>query len=166
MSAVYTRAMAPSAPPMSVGIDLVQLSAVRESIAKFGERFMRRVFTEAELTYATAAPDLTESRLAARLAAKEAAIKALDLAERGVGWREIEVTRGPSGAPALVLHGNALAAAEEAGGTTLSVSLSHEGDYATAVVLSVRGRAGRRRARARVKLGGVSPPNPFKREET
>jgi len=125
---------------MSVGIDLVQLSRVSESMATFGDRFMRRVFTEGEIAYATAAPDLTPSRLAARLAAKEATIKALDLADRGVGWREIEVTRGPSGAPALVLHGNARAAAEEAGAPALSVSLSHEGDYATAVVISLSSR--------------------------
>ena len=125
---------------MTVGIDLVQLSRVSESMATFGDRFMRRVFTEGEIAYATAAPDLTPSRLAARLAAKEATIKALDLADRGVGWREIEVTRSPSGAPALVLHGNARAAAEEAGAPELSVSLSHEGDYATAVVISLSSR--------------------------
>ena len=126
---------------MSVGIDLVQLSRVSESMATFGDRFLRRVFTEGEIAYATAAPDLTASRLAARLAAKEATIKALDLAERGVGWREIEVTRGASGAPALVLHGSARAAAEEAGDPALSVSFSHEGDYATAVVISLRERS-------------------------
>jgi len=122
---------------MSVGIDLVQLSGIRESMATFGDRFLRRVFTEGELAYATATPELAPARLAARLAAKEATVKALDLAERGVGWREIEVTRSPSGAPGLLLHGNARAAADEAGAPALSVSLSHEGDYATAVVISL-----------------------------
>ena len=123
-----------------MGIDLVQLSRVEESLATFGDRFLRRVFTEGEIAYATAAPELTPARLAARLAAKEATVKALDLVEVGVGWREIEVTRGPSGAPALVLHGNARAAAEEAGTPSLSLSLSHEGDYATAVVISTTTR--------------------------
>ncbi len=123
---------------LSVGIDLVQLSRIRESITTFGDRFLRRVFTEGEIAYASAAPDLAPSRLAARFAAKEATLKALDLVERGVGWREIEVTRGPSGAPSLVLHGNARAAADEAGASDLSLSLSHEGDYATAVVISLR----------------------------
>lgn len=135
------------APPnrLAVGVDLVQTSRVAESLATFGDRFLRRVFTEGEIAYATAAPDLAPARLAARLAAKEATIKALDLAERGVGWREIEVTREPSGAPSITLHGNALLAAQETsvegeGGTPLlSVSLSHEGDYATAVVISIRG---------------------------
>jgi holo-[acyl-carrier protein] synthase len=132
--------MVSAAQRMTVGIDLVQLSRVRESMASFGDRFLRRIFTEDEIAYATAAPALTPARLAARLAAKEATVKALDLAERGVGWREIEVTRGPSGAPALVLHGNARAAAEEAGDPDLSLSLSHEGDYATAVVISLSGK--------------------------
>lgn len=131
--------MAGVAQRMSVGIDLVRLSRVEESMATFGDRFLRRVFTEGEIAYATAAPDLTTARLAARFAAKEATVKALDLAERGVGWREIEVTRTASGAPELMLHGNARAAADEAGSgvaDSLSVSLSHEGDYATAVVVS------------------------------
>jgi holo-[acyl-carrier protein] synthase len=122
---------------MTVGIDLVRLSRIDESLATFGDRFLRRVFTEGEIAYATETPALTSARLAARFAAKEATVKALDLAERGVGWREIEVTRRPSGAPSLVLHGNALAASEEAGAPALSVSLSHEGDYATAVVISL-----------------------------
>ena len=130
--------MGPGAESMSVGIDLVQLSRISESLATFGDRFLRRVFTEGEIAYATSAPEHTPARLAARFAAKEATVKALDLVERGVGWREIEVTRGPSGAPRLVLHGAARAAAVEAGDPTLSLSLSHEGDYATAVVISAR----------------------------
>jgi holo-[acyl-carrier protein] synthase len=130
--------MASPAQPLSVGIDLVQTSRVSESMAAFGDRFLRRIFTENEIAYATAAPALTPARLAGRLAAKEATVKALDLSERGVGWREIEITRSPSGAPELVLHGNARAAADEAGAPALSVSISHEGDYATAVVISLR----------------------------
>jgi holo-[acyl-carrier protein] synthase len=123
-----------------VGTDLVQLSRVRESIATFGDRFLRRVFTEGELAYANAAPDLASSRLAARLAAKEATLKALDLVEHGIGWHDIEIARGPSGAPSLLLRGTARAAAEEAGLTEgdLALSLSHEGDYATAVVIALR----------------------------
>lgn len=132
--------MVSPAQDMRVGIDLVQLSRIDESLATFGDRFLRRVFTEGEIAYATSAPALASARLAARFAAKEATVKALDLAERGVGWREIEITRGPSGAPALVLHGQALAAAEEGGAGSLSVSLCHEGDYATAVVISFRAR--------------------------
>lgn len=123
---------------MTVGIDLVRVSRVAESLAQFGERFLRRVFTDGEIAYANAAPALAAERLAARFAAKEAAVKALGLVERGVGWREIEVTRQPSGSCQLSLHGAARDAAAEAGVVELAVSLSHEGDYATAVVFAMR----------------------------
>jgi holo-[acyl-carrier protein] synthase len=125
---------------MSVGIDLVRVSRVAASLEQFGERFLRRVFTEAEVAYATASPGLTAERLAARFAAKEAAVKALGLSERGVGWRQIEVTRQPSGECRLSLHGAARDAAAEDGVVELAVSLSHEGDYATAIVLAMRNR--------------------------
>ena len=127
---------------LRVGVDLVQTSRVAESIATFGDRFLRRVFTDEEVAYAYAADGgLALARLAARFAAKEATVKALDLAETGVGWREIEVTRGPSGAPGIMLHGNARVAAEAGGRAAplLTVSLSHEGDYATAVVIASPG---------------------------
>jgi holo-[acyl-carrier protein] synthase len=123
---------------MSVGIDLIRVSRVAASLEQFGERFLRRVFTDAEIGYAMASPPLTAERLAARFAAKEAAVKALDLAERGVGWRQIEVLRHPSGRCGLQLHGAAFDAARDAGVSELSVSLSHEGDYATAIVLAMR----------------------------
>jgi len=123
---------------MSVGIDLVRVSRVSESLARFGDRFLRRLFTDAEIAYATAAPALTAERLAARLAAKEAAIKALGLAEIGVGWRQIEVARRPSGRCELILHGAALEAARTFG--DLAVSLSHEDDYASAVVMALPDR--------------------------
>ncbi|MCU1278982.1 MAG: acpS [bacterium] len=125
---------------MSVGIDLVRVSRVAASLEQFGERFLRRVFTEAEVAYATASPALTAERLAARFAAKEAAVKALGLSERGVGWRQIEVTRQPSGMCRLSLHGAAHDAAVADGIVELAVSLSHEGDYATAIVLAMRNR--------------------------
>ena len=102
---------------------------VEESLARFGERFLRRVFTEGEIAYATSAPALAAERLAARFAAKEAAIKALGLADQGIGWRQIEVERQASGKCRVVLHGAARAAAARAGVGALSVSLSHEGDY-------------------------------------
>ena len=117
---------------LRVGIDLVRISRIAESLDQFGERFLRRVFTPGEIAYATASPAHTAERLAARFAAKEAVIKALDLAERGVGWNQIEVARTPSGAGVLILHG---VAAEAAAGSELAVSLSHEGDLATAIVV-------------------------------
>ena len=118
---------------LSVGIDLVQVARIADSIATFGDRFVRRVFTDAEIAYASSAPDLAPMRFAARFAAKEAAKKALGLADAGIGWRDIEVVRAPSGAVALALHSAAAAAVPHDG---LAVSISHEGDYATAVVVT------------------------------
>lgn len=118
---------------LRVGVDLVRVSRIEESLACFGDRFLRRVFTPGEIAYAQAAPAQAAERLAARFAAKEAAIKALDLAERGVGWTQIEVARTPTGATALVLRG---AAAVAAAGARLALSMSHEGDLATAVVVA------------------------------
>jgi holo-[acyl-carrier protein] synthase len=113
---------------LRVGIDLVQVSRIAESVHTFGERFLTRVYTEGELAYARAHPE----RLAARFAAKEAAKKALGL--EGVAWRDVEITRAASGACELVLHG---AARARAGAPTLALSMSHEGDFATAVVIAL-----------------------------
>jgi holo-[acyl-carrier protein] synthase len=123
---------------VSVGIDLVMVSRIEESLARFGERFMRRIFTEREIVYAMSSPGSTAERLAARFAAKEATIKALDLADSGVGWRQIEVEREESGKCRLILYGAARAAADDAGVGQLSVSLTHEGDYSAAVVIAVQ----------------------------
>jgi holo-[acyl-carrier protein] synthase len=112
---------------LSVGIDLVQVSRIAGSVAAFGEKFLARVFTDGELAYARRDCE----KLAARFAAKEAAKKALRL--DGVGWRDLEVVRDDSGACELVLHG---AAREAANGRMLALSMSHEGDHATAVVIA------------------------------
>lgn len=120
-----------------VGIDLVQVSRIAESLAQFGDRFLRRVFTDSEIAYATATPAQTAQRLAARFAAKEAAKKALTIPDDvGIGWCDIEVVRTPSGACKLRLHGDA---ARLAGAAELTLSMSHEGDFATAVVVTNTG---------------------------
>jgi holo-[acyl-carrier protein] synthase len=118
---------------MRLGVDIVQISRVDESLGRFGERFMRRLFTADELAYATAVQPLTAQRLAARFAAKEAALKAFDLCESGIDWREIEVQRQSNGSCCLALHGKAAALAGVPPGP-IALSLSHDGDYATAVV--------------------------------
>jgi holo-[acyl-carrier protein] synthase len=120
---------------LGVGIDLVQVSRVAESLERFGERYLRRVYTDAEIAYATSAPGETAPRLAARFAAKEAAFKALRL-EDPMNWREIEVRRSPEGRCDLVFHGAVRCAVERSGVGQVAVSLSHEGDYATAVVVT------------------------------
>jgi holo-[acyl-carrier protein] synthase len=128
-----------------VGFDLVDVREVQESMDRFGERYLTRVYTPAEIAYAMSAPDRATAarRLGARFAAKEATIKALGASERGISPREIEVARSTDGAIRIILHGPAFAAAREAGATTLAVSVSHQGDLAGAVVVIEKKRTSR-----------------------
>jgi len=119
---------------LEVGFDLVKISGIVDSIAQFGDRFKQRLFTAAELDYAYNTQDLWPERLAARFAAKEATIKALRLSNAGVNWREIEVHKLPGGECALCLHGNVAKLANQLRVQQISVSLSHDGDYAGACV--------------------------------
>lgn len=124
----------PSLPGLRIGVDIAQISAIDASLSNFGARFLRRIFSDDEVAYATAVPALTAQRLAARFAAKEAAMKAFGLSEAGIGWRDIEVTRSADGACALACHARAAEIVAASGCTDVSVSLSHDGDYATAMV--------------------------------
>jgi holo-[acyl-carrier protein] synthase len=134
-----------------VGIDLVSVATVAESIREHGERYLRRIYTEAELKDCQAQgrpgkgdenPSGAEQtqpsaeRLAARFAAKEAALKVLRPADEAIPWSEIEVVRDPSGWVSLALAGRALSAADSQGLKDFAVSISHEGAYATAVVVA------------------------------
>lgn len=119
---------------IALGIDIVHIPRIEDSLRSFGERFEERMFTAAEAAYARAAPRQRAERLAARFAAKEAAIKALSLSEAGVDWRDIEVLRQDDGGCRLALHGKALQALRALGGAGALVCLSHDGDYAAAVV--------------------------------
>jgi holo-[acyl-carrier protein] synthase len=121
---------------LRVGIDLVRVSRIVESLELFGERFMHRIFSDREIAYAKAAPALTAERLAARFAAKEAVIKALRTVDGGVAWRDIEVHRAANGACEVSLSGAAGAVAASLGAGPFAVSLSHEGDFAAAIVVT------------------------------
>jgi holo-[acyl-carrier protein] synthase len=125
---------------IQVGLDLVQIKDIASSVSHFGDRFLRRIFTDEELRYCMAAPGPSASRLAARFAAKEAARKVLGPDGDALGWRTIEVVRGPSGACDLVLHGEARLRASRAGYVGFSLSMTHESDYASAVVIGERRR--------------------------
>jgi holo-[acyl-carrier protein] synthase len=127
----------PAAERMRVGMDVVDIRRISESIDKFGERFFQRLFSEDEISYALSGEGQTAQRLAARFAAKEAAIKAFNLGEAGVNWRDIEVQKLPSGACRLALHGRAASRAEQLGVCEIALSLSHDGDYAAAVVTAL-----------------------------
>jgi holo-[acyl-carrier protein] synthase len=122
-----------------VGIDTVSVPAIAESMARFGDRFLARLFTPQEIADARAVQGepAQHERIAARFAAKEAVIKALDLPEAGIGWRDIELTRGGNGRPALALHGRAAAHASAVGVRQWAVSISHERDHACAVVVAL-----------------------------
>jgi holo-[acyl-carrier protein] synthase len=116
-----------------VGIDTVAVASVADALAAHGDRYLARVYTAAEQAYCAGDAE----RLAARFAAKEAAVKALRAGDGGLPWTAIEVVRDPTGAVDLVLHGPAAALAEAAGVSDVAVSLTHEGGLASAVVVVV-----------------------------
>ena len=118
-----------------IGIDVVQNHRIRDSIQRFGDRFLSRIYTEGEIEYCKkcATPDI---HYAARFAAKEAAFKALGTGwAAGVRWKDVEVRRLPSGKPELELHGEALARATSMGATRFYVSLTHDELVSCAVAI-------------------------------
>ena len=119
-----------------VGIDLVSVAAVRDSVRDHGDRYLARVYTEAELADCRGATGIMPERLAARFAAKEAALKVLRPAGQPVPWNKIEVVRHPAGWVELKLSGPAATLASDARLTGFTLSMSHEEDYATAVVVA------------------------------
>jgi len=124
-----------------VGIDLVAVDAVAASIRAFGERYLTRVYTERELHDCRLADERPDaSRLAARFAAKEAAMKVLRTADEALPWRSLGIVRDGSGRPCLELDPVAQGVARRSGVEAIDVSLSHEGAYAVAVVVA-HGRA-------------------------
>jgi holo-[acyl-carrier protein] synthase len=127
-----------SEPTLVSGLDLVDVREVDLSVQRFGERYLRRVYTPQEIESCGAGGPRFASRLAARFAAKEAVIKVLRAAELGVDWRSIEVVRADDGAPSLRLAGRVAEAAERQGFFQFSISLTHETDYAGAVVIGQR----------------------------
>lgn len=121
---------------IGIGIDVVPETRVREILDRHGDRALTRLFTPGEIARAQ---DLAHQalHLAGRLAAKEAAYKALSAegADLGIGWQSIEVERLDDGRPTLVLHGPALARFHALGATRAHISLSHDGGIAAAVVI-------------------------------
>ena len=121
-----------AAGPCEAGIDAIEPARVAALIARWGERFLGRVFTPAERAACRGRP----TSLAARFAAKEAVSKALGTGVGAVAWREIEILANPRGRPVLVLHGAAAARAETLGLRHWSVSLTHLADLALALVVA------------------------------
>ncbi|MDO8484581.1 MAG: holo-ACP synthase [Candidatus Limnocylindrales bacterium] len=122
-----------------LGIDIIKVDRIRAALARFGPRFSRRVLTEAERRYVRDRPET----MAGRWAAKEAVSKVLGLGVRGIGWRDIEIERLPTGQPAVRLHGRAAARAEQLAMGRIAISITHESDYAVAIAFGIRTVAGR-----------------------
>ncbi|HLE44307.1 MAG TPA: holo-ACP synthase [Methylomirabilota bacterium] len=125
-----------------IGVDLVHVPRIRQAIERWQERFLERVFTADEIAYARRRRDPAE-HLAARFAAKEAALKALGTGlSMGVRWREVEVRRARGEPPRLALSGRTAALGAARGVRVLHVSLTHDGEYALAQVLAEGDAAG------------------------
>ena len=120
---------------VGTGIDIAEVPRIAESIQQFGERFLRRIFTDQEIRYCDSKANRVE-RFAARFAAKEAAMKALGTGwSRGVRWRDIEVWRSPGSRPTIRFHGKAAEFAASLNATNVSLSLSHTPEQAIASVI-------------------------------
>lgn len=113
------------------GVDLIETYRIRETLEKFGDRFLKKIYTETELRICKNKP----TRLASRFAGKEAVMKALGTGIRGVGWQEIEISSEPSGKPFVNLYGRAKARAEAIGIVDLAISLSDTHDHSVAFVV-------------------------------
>ncbi len=120
---------------LGIGVDLCEVDRMEAAIARHGERFLNRIYTEAERAYCDSKPNRME-RFAGRFAAKEAAMKAIGTGwRRGVGWRDFEVARAASGQPVIVLRGEAGKIAAQMGVRRALVSITHIKSMAMAQVL-------------------------------
>lgn len=117
-----------------IGVDIIEIARIEEATGRWSERFLRRIYTEKELSICR---DRTPA-LAVRFAAKEAVMKALGTGTKGVGWRDIEVLSNSDGKPMIYLHGRAQKRAERLGLGELAISLSHSREYAIASVVGGR----------------------------
>lgn len=123
---------------VGVGVDIVEVGRIARALERQPDRFIQRMFTPQEIAYCCASEVQKHGRLAARFAAKEAALKALGLGLRGVKWTDVEVLRDPEGRPSLRLLGRLADIAREQGVTGFHVSISHTKEYALAQVVAVR----------------------------
>jgi holo-[acyl-carrier protein] synthase len=120
---------------LGTGVDIAEVPRIRQSIERFGERFLHRIFTEGEILYCEAKAGRFES-YAARFAAKEAGMKALGTGwSRGVRWRDIEVVRPKGQRPTIQFHGQAATIATRLGTKNIALSLTHTSDQALAHVI-------------------------------
>ena len=120
---------------VAIGIDIIEVARIREVLART-PRFRERVFTAAERAYCDGRGAVAAQHYAARFAAKEAALKALETGWRGgISWQDVEVASRDSGAPYLVLHGPVLELFRNSGAAAAHLSLSHTTEHAIAQVI-------------------------------
>lgn len=120
---------------VGTGVDIAEVARIKAAVERFGDRFLKRVFTPSEVRYCMAKPNAAE-RLAARFAAKEAGMKAIGTGLRhGVTWQDVEVLRMPGQRPVLKFNGKAAEFADRLGCKRTHLSLSHTADQAIAHVI-------------------------------
>jgi holo-[acyl-carrier protein] synthase len=120
---------------LAIGVDLIEVNRIEASIARYGNRFLTRIFTERELAHCHGQPH----QLAARFAAKEAVSKTLGVGiqqRNGVAWREIEIVADEHGKPIVALKGRADRRAHQIGIHRLELSLSHTREHAIAMAVA------------------------------
>jgi holo-[acyl-carrier protein] synthase len=117
------------------GVDLCEVPRIEAAVARYGSRFLERIFTAREIAYADRKANRFE-RYAARFAAKEAGMKALGTGwHGGIAWRDFEVVNLPSGRPTLNFHGRAAEVAAKLGVRHVALSLTHTKEQALAMVI-------------------------------
>ena len=114
------------------GIDIVEIARIERAVEQWGERFLSRIYTAAELSLC----DRKARSLSVRFAGKEAVMKLLGTGVRGIKWRDIEILAFPGGKPQLNLYGGAEREAERLGLVDIAISLTHSDEYAIASAFS------------------------------
>ena len=118
--------------PQHIGVDIIEIARVKKASLRWGERFLTRVFTTGELALFRS----KNHSLAARFAAKEAILKALDARNAGISWQDIEILATTRGKPYVSLKNEALSAADRLAVKNIDISLSHSKDHAIAFVIA------------------------------
>ena len=114
-----------------IGTDIIEIARIKQAADRWGERFLRRIYTESELNLYGQSP----RSLAARFACKEAVMKLLGTEGKGISWQDIETLAYPSGKPLLKLYGRAQSEADKLGIKEIAISLAHSREYAIAATI-------------------------------